>query len=68
MSFTDLEYVLMLAVAVLLWRGAVLSSKVDMFAAQALTYATFLVAIGKKKGRVVPSDESNTGFKFEEIK
>jgi hypothetical protein len=68
MTFTDLEYVLMLAVAVLLWRGAVLSSMADKLGTRANTYATFLVAIGKKKGRVVPSDESSTGFKFEEIK
>ena len=68
MNFTELEYLLMLAVAVLLWRGSVLTRRADNLAVKLDLYANALVAIGKKKGRVVPCADSHTGFKFEEIK
>lgn len=64
MTFTELEYLLMLAVAVLLWRNAKLDqSETDAINA-ANKYAYFLMQIGKGKGTV--KQEGNS-FRFQEI-
>ena len=65
MTFTELEYCLMLAVAVLLWRNSVLSNRLMMVTARADRYVNFLIGIHKGYGRVV---EDEDGFRYEENK
>jgi hypothetical protein len=66
MTFTELEYVLMLACAVLLWRASVANRKAEHEAARANTYAEFLTDIGKGQGSVVKNDEGTWTFKRKE--
>ena len=65
MSFTDLEYVLMLAVAVLLWRSAVMNIRAIDEENRANKYARWLMGVYEKKGKIVEKDD---GYYFEEIK
>jgi len=62
MTFTELEYCLMLAVVVLLWRNSVLGSKLLMMTARADRYVGFLLAVHRGEGRVV---EDGDGFRYE---
>lgn len=63
MTFTELEYLLMLAVAVLLWRNARLDAAKEEAVDAANKYAYFLQMIGMGKGTVVSHEK---GFRFEE--
>ena len=63
MTFTELEYCLMLAVVVLLWRNSVLGNKLLMMTARADRYVGFLLAVHRGEGRVV---EDADGFRYEQ--
>jgi len=63
MNFTDLEYVLMVAVAVLLWRNSVLRAAAAQEERRANKYANWLVGVYEKKGKIVQKDD---GYYFEE--
>ena len=65
MNFTDLEYILMLAVAVLLWRNSVLRNAAAQEERRANKYANWLVGVYEKKGKIVQKDDS---YYFEESK
>lgn len=65
MNFSDLEYVLMLAVAVLLWRNSVLRNAAAQEERRANKYANWLIGVYKKKGKIVQKDDS---YYFEESK
>jgi hypothetical protein len=65
MSFTDLEYVLMIAVAVLLWRNASVKMWAEREERRANKYANWLVGVYEKKGKIVQKDDS---YFFEESK
>lgn len=65
MSFSDLEYVLMLAVAVLLWRNSVLRNAAAQEERRANKYANWLIGVYEKKGKIVQKDDS---YYFEESK
>lgn len=65
MTFTELEYLLMLAVAILLWRNSKLDQAETNAIQTANRYATFLMKIGKGQGTVIHEGDS---FKFEEKK
>jgi hypothetical protein len=65
MSFTDLEYVLMIAVAVLLWRNASIRMWAEREERRANKYANWLVGVYEKKGKIVHKDDS---YFFEESK
>lgn len=66
MTFTELEYVLMLACVVLLWRASVASRKADLEADRANRYADFLMDVGKGNGRVIKNDDGIWEFKRKE--
>lgn len=66
MTFTELEYVLMLACAVLLWRASAASRKADYEAERANRYADFLMDVGKGRGHVTKNDEGTWVFKRKE--
>jgi hypothetical protein len=61
MMFTELEYVLMLAVAVLLWRNASMKSWAQTEESRANKYARWLVEVAKGEGKVVQTD---AGWEF----
>jgi hypothetical protein len=61
--FTDLEYILMVAVAVLLWRNADTKRWAMSEAYRANKYANWLVGVYEKKGKIVHKDDS---YYFEE--
>lgn len=61
MTFTELEYVLMIGIVVLLWRGAILSAQRDQAHAHAMRYAAFLMETYQGTGKVVKTDE---GYSF----
>lgn len=63
MNFTDLEYVLMIAVAVLLWRNSVLRNAAAQEERRANKYANWLIGVYEKKGKIVQKDDS---YYFEE--
>jgi len=63
MSFTDLEYVLMIAVAVLLWRNASVKMWAEHEERRANKYADWLVGVYENKGKIVHKDDS---YYFEE--
>jgi hypothetical protein len=63
MTFTELEYVLLLACAVLLWRASVASRRADIEAYRANKYANNLIAIYEGKGKVIKDDEGRYTFK-----
>lgn len=65
MTFTELEYCLMLAVAVLLWRNSVLQGRLYRTVERADRYAQFLLGVHRGEGRVV---EDEDGFRYEENK
>lgn len=65
MTFTELEYILMLAVAVLLWRNSVLRNAAAQEERRANKYANWLVGVYEKKGKIVQKDDS---YYFEESK
>lgn len=65
MNFTDLEYVLMIAVAVLLWRNSVLRNAAAQEERRANKYANWLIGVYEKKGKIVQKDDS---YYFEESK
>jgi chloramphenicol 3-O-phosphotransferase len=65
MTFTDLEYVLMVAVAVLLWRNASVKMWAEREERRANKYANWLVGVYEKKGKIVHKDDS---YYFEESK
>lgn len=65
MNFSDLEYVLMLAVAVLLWRNSVLRNAAAQEERRANKYANWLIGVYEKKGKIVQKDDS---YYFEESK
>lgn len=57
MNFTELEYVLMIAVAVLLWRNSSMKAWVQLEEARANKYARWLVDTAKGNGKVVQCDD-----------
>ncbi len=65
MNFSELEYILMLAVAVLLWRNSVLRNAAAQEERRANKYANWLVGVYEKKGKIVQKDDS---YYFEESK
>lgn len=65
MNFSDLEYVLMIAVAVLLWRNASIKMWALSEERRANKYANWLVGVYEKKGKIVQKDDS---YYFEESK
>jgi hypothetical protein len=62
-TFTELEYVLMLTVAVLLWRISALSRRIDWLVNRADRFAKFLIQVGKGEGCVVLNNNGNYEFK-----
>ena len=66
MTFTELEYVLLLACAVLLWRASVANRRADIEAYRANKYANNLISIYEGTGRVVKDDEGRYMFKQKE--
>lgn len=66
MTFTDLEYALMIAVAVLLWRTAVLRLDAKLMEHRANIYAGFLIQIAKGEGTVVKNEDGVWTFKPKE--
>lgn len=66
MAFTELEYVLMLAIAVLLWRGSVMQRRLDDARRTADRYADFLINVGKGKGSVTQNEEGTWTYKGKE--
>lgn len=65
MNFTDLEYVLMIAVAVLLWRNSSMKAWAESEEYRANKYARWMKEIYQKKGTIVEKDD---GYYFEENK
>lgn len=65
MNFTDLEYVLMVAVAVLLWRNTSVKMWAQSEERRANKYANWFIAVYEKKGKIVHKDDS---YYFEESK
>ena len=65
MNFTDLEYLLMLVVAVLLWRNASMKAWALHEEYRANKYANWMKDVYEKKGKIV---EKDNGYYFEEIK
>lgn len=65
MNFTDLEYLLMLACAVMMWRNSVLRNAAAQEERRANKYANWLVGVYEKKGKIVQRDDS---YYFEESK
>ena len=63
MMFTELEYVLLLACAVLLWRASALRRALDRESARANRYADNLILICEGKGKVIKDDEGRYTFK-----
>jgi len=63
MTFTELEYVLMLAGAVLLWRASEAGRKAHIESDRANRYADFLMEVGKGQGSVVKGDDGIWEFK-----
>lgn len=62
MTFTELEYALMIAVAVLLWRGAILTAQRDRMRVQAERYALYLIEIYAGRGKVVKTEDGSYTF------
>jgi hypothetical protein len=65
MNFTDLEYVLMIAVFALLWRNTAANMNAMLAEARAAKYANWLMGVYEKKGKIVQKDD---GYYFEEVK
>jgi hypothetical protein len=67
MNFTELEYLLMLACAVLLWRASVLTRTLDRETARANQYANNLILIYEGKGKVVKDDDGRYMFQTNQL-
>jgi hypothetical protein len=65
MNFSELEYVLMVAVAVLLWRNASVKMWAEREERRANKYSRWLIGVYEKKGKIVQKDD---GYFFEEMK
>jgi len=65
MSFTELEYVLMIVVVVLLWRVSSVTAWAESEEYRANKYARWMKDVYQKKGKIVEKDD---GYYFEEIK
>lgn len=65
MNFTDLEYVLMIAVFALLWRNGSAKLWARSEEHRANKYANWLVAVSEKRGKICYKDDS---YYFEETK
>jgi hypothetical protein len=65
MNFTDLEWALMLAVAVLLWRNSIMREWALSEEYRANKYANWLMGVYKNKGKIVCKDDA---YFFEESK
>ncbi len=63
MNFSDLEYILMVAVAVLLWRNSDVKRWGEREERRANKYANWLVGVYENKGKIVLKDDS---YYFEE--
>lgn len=63
MTFTELEYVLMLTIAVLLWRISAANRRIDWLIRRSDKYAEFLIRVGKGEGRIVLNDDDMFEFK-----
>ena len=63
MTFTELEYVLMLTVAVLLWRLSAQGRRIDWLVVRSDRYANFLIQVGKREGRVILNENGVYEFK-----
>jgi hypothetical protein len=63
--FTDLEYVLMLAVVVLLWRAADTRRWAESEKRRANKYANWIIGVYQNKGKIVHKDDA---YFFEENK
>lgn len=63
MTFTELEYVLMIAVFALLWRNASANMNAMREEARANKYANWLMGVYKNKGKIIHKDD---GYYFEE--
>ena len=68
MTFTELEYVLMLAVAVLLWRISAANRRIDWLVRRSDRYAEFLISVGKGEGHIVLNDNDMYEYKPKEVK
>jgi hypothetical protein len=66
MTFTDLEYMLMVAVAVLMWRNRVMYIDAMKSEMRANKYADFLIKIAKGEGTIVQKDNGAWTFKPKE--
>lgn len=58
MTFTELEYVLMLCCVVLLWRISVVTTQRNEQRDRADRYCHFLLGVHRKQGRVVEKGDS----------
>ena len=65
MTFTELEYVLMIVVAVLMWRVSSVKEWALSEEYRANKYARWMKSIYENKGKIVEKDD---GYYFEEIK
>lgn len=65
MTFTELEYVLMMFCLVLLWRNAILTLGATAEKDRANQYARWLIAIHEGKGAVITDGKK---FQFKQIK
>ena len=63
MTFTELEYVLMLTVAVLLWRISTANRRIDFLVRRSDRYAEFLIQVGKGEGHIVLNENDTFEFK-----
>jgi hypothetical protein len=63
--FTDLEYLLMLACAVLLWRNTSMKLWAKAEEYRANKYANWLIGVYQNKGKIVHKDDA---YFFEEKK
>jgi hypothetical protein len=65
MNFTDLEFILMIAVALLLWRNADIKRWAENEERRANKYANWLIGVYENKGKVIIKDDT---YYFEEKK
>lgn len=63
MTFTELEYVLMIAVAVLLWRISTANRRIDFLIRRSDRYAEFLIQVGRGEGDIVLNENDVFEFK-----
>ena len=63
MNLTDLESILLVAVAVMLWRNADMKRWAEREERRANKYANWLIGVYENKGKVVHKDDS---YFFEE--